>query len=172
MNDTEADVIAKMYNFLQRKQDFERKKHKDLEKYQSQKNLQKEQQKEDITMTNELAEMMRLAGMTESKGSKPDYLDFDKDGNKEEPMKQALKDKKVDEADMEEGNEFSGELAKARAQHKDSFTVDGKKYPVKENEHTHSHEHVTEGTCKSCHKAGPVAGGAVGFIANLAPAKI
>ena len=31
-----------------------------------------------------------------------------------------------------EGNEFSGELANARAQHKDSFEVDGKTYPVKE----------------------------------------
>ena len=31
-----------------------------------------------------------------------------------------------------EGNEFSGELAKARAQHKDSFDVDGKEYPVQE----------------------------------------
>ena len=28
------------------------------------------------------------------KGSKPDYLDFDKDGDKKEPMKKALKDKK------------------------------------------------------------------------------
>jgi len=33
----------------------------------------------------------------------------------------------------EEGNEFGGELAKARAQGKDSFSVDGKDYPVKEN---------------------------------------
>lgn len=33
----------------------------------------------------------------------------------------------------EEGNEFSGELVKARAQGKDSFSVDGKDYPVKEN---------------------------------------
>jgi hypothetical protein len=32
-----------------------------------------------------------------------------------------------------EGNEFSGELAKAKAQHKDSFEVDGKEYPVKED---------------------------------------
>ena len=39
---------------------------------------------------------------------------------------------KMDEADMEEGNEFSGELAKAKAQHKDQFSVDGKTYPVKE----------------------------------------
>lgn len=34
----------------------------------------------------------------------------------------------------DEGNEFSGELAKARAQGKDSFEVDGKEYPVKENQ--------------------------------------
>ena len=39
---------------------------------------------------------------------------------------------KMDEADMEEGNEFSGELAKAKAQHRDTFDVDGKTYPVKE----------------------------------------
>ena len=30
----------------------------------------------------------------EEKGAKPDYLDFDKDGDKKEPMKKALKDKK------------------------------------------------------------------------------
>ena len=28
-------------------------------------------------------------------GAKPDYLDFDKDGNKEEPMKQALAQRKA-----------------------------------------------------------------------------
>lgn len=32
----------------------------------------------------------------------------------------------------DEGNEFSGELVKARAQGKDNFKVDGKSYPVKE----------------------------------------
>jgi len=46
----------------------------------------------------------------------------------------------VGEGDMEEGNEFSGELAKAKAQHKDSFEVDGKTYPVQEGE-----------TCPTCH---------------------
>ena len=40
--------------------------------------------------------------------------------------------KTVDEADMEEGNEFSGELAKAKASGKKEFEVDGKTYPVKE----------------------------------------
>ena len=39
----------------------------------------------------------------EKKGVKPDYLDFDKDGNKEEPMKDALKSKKeVKEENLEE----------------------------------------------------------------------
>jgi hypothetical protein len=51
-------------------------------------------------------------------------LGKDEQGGKEE----------VDEAEMEEGNEFSGELAKAKAQHKDSFNVDGKSYPVKESQ--------------------------------------
>jgi hypothetical protein len=43
---------------------------------------------------------------------------------------------KMDEADMEEGNEFSGELAQARAAGAKQFKVDGKEYPVKETEMT------------------------------------
>jgi hypothetical protein len=39
---------------------------------------------------------------------------------------------KTNEADMEEGNEFSGELAKAKAAGAKEFKVDGKSYPVKE----------------------------------------
>jgi hypothetical protein len=135
----------------------------------------------------------KLAGLvkeTLTEGKKPDFLDVDKDGNKKESFKQAVKDaedKKVDEAsysaksaragkdigkpgkafgkiaadaaerygskekgekvagavlkklraktneaDMEEGNEFSGELAKAKASGAKSFKVDGKEYPVKE----------------------------------------
>lgn len=31
--------------------------------------------------------------LQEEQDSKPDYLDMDKDGNKKEPMKKALKDK-------------------------------------------------------------------------------
>ena len=34
--------------------------------------------------------------MMASSGSKPDFLDFDKDGNTSESMKKALKDKKND----------------------------------------------------------------------------
>ena len=40
----------------------------------------------------------------------------------------------VDEADMEEGNQFSGELAKAKAAGDDSFEVDGEKYKVEADE--------------------------------------
>ena len=39
----------------------------------------------------------------------------------------------VGEADMEEGNEFSGALAKAKAAGAEKFSVDGKEYPVKES---------------------------------------
>jgi len=41
-------------------------------------------------------------------------------------------DPSLEEADMEEGNEFSGALAKAKASGAKSFEVDGKEYPVKE----------------------------------------
>lgn len=41
---------------------------------------------------------------------------------------------RMDEADMEEGNEFSGALAKARATGSATFKVDGKTYQVKEAE--------------------------------------
>ena len=45
---------------------------------------------------SELEDIMRLSGRgdaMEAKKSKPDYLDFDKDGDTKEPMKKALKDK-------------------------------------------------------------------------------
>jgi hypothetical protein len=42
------------------------------------------------------------------------------------------KQKGMAEADMDEGNEFSGELVKAKANHQNSFKVDGRTYPVKE----------------------------------------
>lgn len=39
-----------------------------------------------------------LSDLVEGKKSKPDFLDVDKDGNKKEPFKKAVKDKQVDEA--------------------------------------------------------------------------
>ena len=46
--------------------------------------------------------------------------------------KMGIKD--VEEGDMEEGNEFSGALAKAKASNQDEFEVNGKSYTVKEAE--------------------------------------
>lgn len=51
---------------------------------------------------------------------------------KEKMAKIRTRYNKMDEDDMEEGNEFSGELVKARAQGAKEFKVDGKSYPVKE----------------------------------------
>ena len=47
--------------------------------------------------------------VSEKKGSKPDYLDFDGDGDKNEPMKKALKDKKKKgmKEQLEETGKFS-----------------------------------------------------------------
>ena len=51
----------------------------------------------------------------------------------------------IDEADMEEGNEFSGELAKARATGAKEFKVDGKSYKVtKEEDEKMMNEDVIE----------------------------
>jgi hypothetical protein len=49
--------------------------------------------------------------MYEAKGSKPDFLDMDKDGDKEEPMKKAAKEKEeLEECDMSPtGNGMTGE---------------------------------------------------------------
>lgn len=43
-----------------------------------------------------------------------------------------LDDEELDEEEMEEGNAFTGALAKAKKSGEDSFEVDGKKYSVKE----------------------------------------
>ena len=45
------------------------------------------------------------AGKKVKEGAKPDFLDFDKDGDKKEPMKKAIKDKKVKETTEEKCDE-------------------------------------------------------------------
>ena len=49
------------------------------------------------------------------------------------PIKDVEDEVMVGEAEVEEGNEFSGALANARAEGKKEFEVDGKKYTVKED---------------------------------------
>lgn len=47
-------------------------------------------------------------------------------------MDQVDSEEEEDEEDMEEGNEFTGALAKAKEEGKDTFDVDGKEYEVEE----------------------------------------
>jgi hypothetical protein len=55
----------------------------------------------------------------------------------------------LEEEDMEEGNAFSGAVAKAKSDNipdkGQKFKVGGKEYPVKEEEHSHDHEEMCEG---------------------------
>ena len=50
----------------------------------------------------------------------------------EETLYEVEFEKEMDEAETEEGNAFTGALAKAKKEGKDSFSVDGKKYEVSE----------------------------------------
>jgi hypothetical protein len=86
-------------------------------------------------------------GLTEGKKLKGNQHKLDKNKNNKidsEDFKLLKKDKKNDSkssnrkfgmegVEMEEGNAFSGALAKAKKEGKDSFEVDGKKYNVKES---------------------------------------
>jgi hypothetical protein len=79
-------------------------------------------------------------GLNESKKLVGKQRKLDKNKNNKidaEDFKLLRKSKKhkseVDEEEMEEGNEFSGELEKARKAGKKTFKVDGKTYPVKES---------------------------------------
>jgi hypothetical protein len=65
--------------------------------------------------------------------AKPDYLDFDKDGNKKEPMKKALKDKKVKEVVSDSGLTAGQQAAAKQAgQQVTTSIIDPKtKKPVK-----------------------------------------
>lgn len=48
---------------------------------------------------DELRRIREMAGIQEEKKGKPDFLDMDKDGDKAEPMKKAIKDKEQDKVD-------------------------------------------------------------------------
>jgi len=93
-----------------------------------------------------LRRMMEMAGLAEA--AKPDYIDLDKDGDKEESMKDAANDKEedtveesiqrmremagikeakkeVDEEKTDEGNKFAFNVLKAKAAGKKEADLDG-----------------------------------------------
>tara|TARA_B100000123_G_scaffold173907_1_gene129128 strand:- start:1795 stop:3327 length:1533 start_codon:yes stop_codon:yes gene_type:complete len=67
--------------------------------------------RESISEDNEADEDNKMSTVNE-KGAKPDYLDFDKDGDKKEPMKKALKDKKK-KGPVKEGDGIYHDCAKS-----------------------------------------------------------
>jgi hypothetical protein len=75
----------------------------------------------------EIAKQRKLSRM-EEKNEKPDFPDIDGDGDTEEPISKAAKDKEkkeVEETEMEEGNAYSGARCKAGCSGKKSFEVGG-----------------------------------------------
>lgn len=60
-----------------------------------------------INVLKRLAELDAMTPNVKTEGAKPDFLDMDKDGNKHEPMKKAIKDKEknVDEDELDESSD-------------------------------------------------------------------
>jgi hypothetical protein len=83
---------------------------------------------------HELNELARLAGIADEGNAFTGKLKATDHGDDFELDGKTYTDTSTLDEEPNEGNEFSGELAKARMQHKDSFSVDGKEYPVKEAE--------------------------------------
>jgi hypothetical protein len=81
----------------------------------------------------------RQRKLDKNKNNKIDAEDFKMLRNKSKSDKDSKKVNKVstrhgmEEQETDEGNAFSGALANAKKSGKDSFEVDGKKYPVKES---------------------------------------
>ena len=74
-----------------------------------------ERSPEEISRAIASAEAMSGKAVAEAKGSKPDYIDLDKDGNKTEPMAKAAKDAKSKKKKVGEDDETDASLAKVNA---------------------------------------------------------
>jgi hypothetical protein len=89
----------------------------------------------------------------EGKGSKPDFLDLDKDGNKKESMKKAAKDKKKVDEGMEHKLKAARHAGKAHALAKEGYNC---RYDDME-EARHYHEGYKEGL-DECYGQMPIQG--------------
>ena len=83
----------------------------------------------------------------ESKGSKPDFLDLDKDGDKKEPMKKAAKEKK-EETEYNYVNAYLGELKKT-SKEEETEVVEHHQKDVYGNTIPHEEEDEAPGTPSS-----------------------
>ena len=98
---------------------------------------------EEVTMEDELNELARLAGLNTTEGNAftgklantPKGGEFELDGKKFKDTS-SLGETDLEEEETDEGNAFSGAVAKAKAdgvQPGEKIEVDGKTYPVKES---------------------------------------
>jgi len=83
----------------------------------------------------------------ESKGSKPDFLDLDKDGDKKEPMKKAAKEKK-EETEYNYVNAYLGKLKKT-SKEEETEVVEHHQKDVYGNTIPHEEEDEAPGTPSS-----------------------
>jgi hypothetical protein len=89
----------------------------------------------------------------ESKKAKPDFLDMDKDGNKKEPMKKAVKDKKATEG--LKGNQSKLDMDKDGKLEKSDFAKLRAKKKVKEGHMTPFEAAMYHGhKCHECYSGG------------------
>ena len=75
--------------------------------------------------------------------------DYEPEEGGEESSEESSEEDELDEGEVEEGNAFSGAVAKAKAdgiQPGEKINVGGKEYPVKEEEHAHDEEDM----CNEC----------------------
>ena len=70
-----------------------------------------------------------LRGNLVQESDKPDYLDFDKDGDKKESMKKALKDKEHGESDDDDEDETHDEAVKRKMKKSKKKSMKNKKEP-------------------------------------------
>jgi hypothetical protein len=102
-----ADYIASVYHYMEYEMKFSEYGEK-LENSDVYAGMSESQQRALTNMLTEAKATMKKLTAAQAKklkkkdakveeGAKPDFLDMDKDGNKKEPMKKALKDKKVKE---------------------------------------------------------------------------
>jgi len=99
-----ADYIASVYHYMEYEMKFseygEKLENSDVYSESQKRAIQSMLTEAKATMkklTAAQAKKLKKKGAKVDEAAKPDFLDMDKDGNKKEPMKKAIKDKKVKE---------------------------------------------------------------------------
>ena len=101
-----ADYLASVYHYLEYEMKFSEYGHK-LDNSDVLSESEKTELRKKLSEARSKIKELKLAQaekLSEGKKSKPDFLDVDKDGDKKEPFKKAIKDKKTSEEEVCESN--------------------------------------------------------------------